>query len=170
MKAGAVDFLTKPINGQRLFAAIEEALRCDASQRANQVVRDTIEQRFNQLTRREREVMLRIVCGRLNKQIAWEIGIGVKTVKVYRSRLLRKMQVRSVPHLVHLAKGLGMAMEPVPGPESQALAWKPAVAYKPASYRGHLAAGTFGSPATPISQAPGRRENLIAAPCTQWHA
>jgi FixJ family two-component response regulator len=132
MKAGAVDFLTKPIDSQRLFAAIEEALRRDASQRADRAVRDTIGRRFNQLTQRERQVMARIVSGRLNKQIAWEIGIGVKTVKVHRSRLLNKMQVRSVAQLVHLAERLGIAMEPMLSPESRALAWKPVVAFNSA--------------------------------------
>jgi FixJ family two-component response regulator len=118
MKAGAVDFLTKPIESQRLFVAIEEALRRDASQRADRAVHDAIEGRFNQLTEREQEVLTGIVRGRLNKQIAWEIGIGVKTVKVHRSRLMHKMQVRSVPELVHFAERVGIAMKPMLGPGS----------------------------------------------------
>jgi FixJ family two-component response regulator len=123
MKSGAVDFLTKPIDSQKLFAAIEAALRCDVSQRDDRAARDTIEQRFNLLTRREQEVLLSVVAGRINKQIAWKMGIGVKTVKVHRSRLLNKMRVRSVAELVCLVRQLGIAMEPVLGP-GQALAWK----------------------------------------------
>jgi FixJ family two-component response regulator len=125
MKAGAVDFLTKPTDSQRLFAAIEEALRRDAAQRSDRTIRHRIEQRFNQLTRREREVMTRIVSGRLNKQIAWELGCGEKTIKVHRARVMHKMAARSIPELVRFAERVGIAMEPMAYAEARALAWKP---------------------------------------------
>jgi len=125
MKAGAVDFLTKPIDRLRLFAAIEEALRRDTAQRWECAVRRTIEQRFNQLTRREREVLTRVVRGRLNKQIAWEFSVGEKTIKVHRSRVMQKMGARSVPDLVRLAECVGIAMDPMACTEVQAPAWHP---------------------------------------------
>jgi FixJ family two-component response regulator len=125
MKAGAVDFLTKPVNRQRLFAAIEEALRRDAARRLDRASGHTIELRFNQLTRREREVLTLIVRGRLNKQIAWEMGIGVKTIKVHRARLMHKMGARSVAELVRLAERVGIAIEPIPSTDARALTWRP---------------------------------------------
>jgi FixJ family two-component response regulator len=115
MKAGAVDFLTKPVEKERLFAAMEEALRRDAAKRLDRAICSTIEQRFNRLTQREREVMTRIVHGRLNKQIAWEFSIGEKTVKVHRARVMSKMEVRCVPDLVRFAERVGISIEPVLG-------------------------------------------------------
>jgi FixJ family two-component response regulator len=123
MKDGAVDFLTKPFDDGRLFAAIEQALRRDAQQRMEQSVRRTIEQRLNQLTAREREVMTRIIRGRLNKQIAGEFGIGEKTVKVHRARVMHKMGVRSVADLVRIAERVGIYIEPDLGPAA-CLGWK----------------------------------------------
>jgi two-component system, LuxR family, response regulator FixJ len=103
MKAGAVDFLTKPIEDQRLFAAVEQALRRDAEQRRDRAIRNMIQQRMKDLTPRERQVMEHIIRGRLNKQIAMELGIQEKTVKVHRARVMPKMGVRSVAELVQLA-------------------------------------------------------------------
>ncbi len=103
MKAGAVDFLTKPIEDQRLFAAVEQALRRDAEQRRDRAIRNMIQQRMKDLTPRERQVMEHIIRGRLNKQIAMELGIHEKTVKVHRARVMPKMGVRSVAELVQLA-------------------------------------------------------------------
>jgi FixJ family two-component response regulator len=125
MKAGAVDFLTKPVNRQRLFAAIEQALRRDAAQRLDRACDHTIELRFNQLTGREREVLACVVGGWLNKQIAWELGVGVKTIKVHRSRVMHKMGARSVPELVHLAERVGIAIQPMPSIDARALTWRP---------------------------------------------
>jgi FixJ family two-component response regulator len=125
MKAGAVDFLTKPIDKQRLFAAIDEALRRDRAQRLDRAGRYVIEQRFNRLTPREREVLTLIIRGRLNKQVAWEFNIGEKTVKVHRSRVMHKMGVRSVADLVRMAERVGIAIEPVLCAEPRGLAWKP---------------------------------------------
>ena len=112
MKEGAVDFLTKPIDDERLFAAVEQALRLDAKQRQERAIRTLIEQRTDRLTRRERDVMMGVVRGRLNKQIGLELGIGEKTVKVHRMRVMRKMGAHSVPELVQLAARVGLAHEP----------------------------------------------------------
>ncbi len=113
MKAGAVDFLTKPIDAKRLFAAIEQALRLNAEQRLERTIRNTIEQHLQTLTPRERQVMAQVIRGRLNKQIAADLGTGEKTIKVHRARVMSKMHVRSVPELVQLAARVGIGIEPV---------------------------------------------------------
>ncbi len=110
MKAGAVDFLTKPIDGERLIAAVDRALRCDEERRQDYAIRSAIQRRFDKLTSREKQVMDRIIRGRLNKVIAAELGIGEKTVKVHRARLMEKMGVRSVAELVPLAARIGVAI------------------------------------------------------------
>jgi FixJ family two-component response regulator len=124
MKAGAVDFLTKPIDQVTLIAAIEQALRRDADQRVKRKIRVAIEGRINQLTMREREVMTRIIRGRLNKHIAAEFGVGEKTVKVHRSRVMSKMRARSVAELVRLAERVGIAIEPALGSGTASFGWK----------------------------------------------
>ena len=118
MKAGAVDFLTKPIDDVRLVAAVEQALRRDAEQRRDRAMRNMIQHRLKELTRRERQVMEHVIRGRLNKQIAVDLGIGEKTVKVHRARVMPKMGVRSVAELVQLVARVGVAIEPaVPAPQ-----------------------------------------------------
>lgn len=102
MKAGAVDFLTKPVNAACLLTAVEEALKRDMMCRAARGDRDRVRKRLTSLTRREREVLERVVAGRLNKQIAADIGAAEKTVKVHRGRMMRKMGVRTVADLVRL--------------------------------------------------------------------
>ncbi len=109
MKAGAVDFLTTPIDEHRLIEAIEQALRRDAEQRQGRAVRSMIEKRLGALTRRERHVLAYIIRGRLNKHIGVELGIHEKTVKVHRGRVMKKLRVRSVAELVHLGAIVGMA-------------------------------------------------------------
>jgi len=113
MKTGAVDFLTKPVDGARLLRAIEQALLRDAEQRLRRAIRNEIEKRLKTLTPREREVMAHVIRGRLNKQIAAELGTGDKTVKVHRARVMTKMGVRSVPELVHLVMRVGIATVPL---------------------------------------------------------
>jgi FixJ family two-component response regulator len=110
MKAGAVDFLTKPIEAERLVAAIDRALQRDAERRLEYAIRSTIQRRFDRLTPREKQVMDGIIRGRLNKVIAAELGIGEKTVKVHRARLMEKMGVRSVAELVPLGARIGLAI------------------------------------------------------------
>jgi FixJ family two-component response regulator len=119
MRAGAVDYLTKPIDGMSVFAAVDRALRLDVAGRRAAAIRRAIEQRVDSLTRRERQVMEHVVCGRLNKQIAADLGTGEKTVKVHRGRVMAKMGARSVAELVQLGARVGVAMVPFlrrPGP------------------------------------------------------
>jgi FixJ family two-component response regulator len=124
MKQGAVDFLTKPVDDARLFAAVEEALRRDADQRLKRSIRNIIRQRLEVLTPRERQVMGQVIRGRLNKQIAAELGTGEKTIKVHRARVMSKMKVRSVAELVQLAAQVGMSIEPVQGSRVASINWK----------------------------------------------
>jgi FixJ family two-component response regulator len=112
MKAGAVDFLTKPIDDTRLVVAVEQALRIDDANRRDSAIRGMIRQRLQLLTARERQVMNEVVLGRLNKQIAAKLCVGEKTVKVHRAHVMSKMGVRSVAELVTLAARVDVAMEP----------------------------------------------------------
>jgi FixJ family two-component response regulator len=112
MKGGAIDFLTKPIDNEKLFSAVNEGLRRDAEQRAARAIRGAIEARLSTLTPREREVLMFVIAGRLNKQISAILGTGEKTVKVHRSRVMAKMRVRSVAELVHLVERVGMVGDP----------------------------------------------------------
>jgi FixJ family two-component response regulator len=107
MKAGAVNFLTKPVDEGELLAAVDEALRIDAAERAAWSTRASISERLSTLTQRERQVFEQVVAGKLNKQIAAELGIVEKTIKVHRARVMRKMQASSVVELVHLAALIG---------------------------------------------------------------
>jgi RNA polymerase sigma factor (sigma-70 family) len=112
MKAGAVDFLTKPIDSARLFAAIKQALQRNEERRLQASIRRVVRQRFDTLTSRERQVMALVIRGRLNKEIAAELGTGEKTVKVHRARVMSKMLARSVPELVQLGVRVGAEMQP----------------------------------------------------------
>ncbi|HWX79533.1 MAG TPA: response regulator [Steroidobacteraceae bacterium] len=112
MKAGAVDFLTKPIEDERLVAAIERALKRDAAERQERTIRNAIQQRFLLLTPRERQVMTHVIRGRLNKQIAADLGTGEKTIKVHRARVMSKLVVRSVAELVKLGARVSITMDP----------------------------------------------------------
>jgi FixJ family two-component response regulator len=102
MKLGACDFLTKPVDGKRLVAAVQLALQRNRQARAAGAERDDILQRLASLTPREREVMALVAEGMLNKQVAAALGTVEKTVKVHRARVMAKMQVRSVSALVRL--------------------------------------------------------------------
>jgi FixJ family two-component response regulator len=108
MKAGAVNFLTKPVDDRELFAAVEEALALDAADRAAWDTRHAVAERLNKLTPRERQVFEQVVAGRLNKQIAAELGIVEKTIKVHRARVMRKMNATSLVELVRLASLAGV--------------------------------------------------------------
>ncbi len=116
MKAGAVNFLTKPVDKAELIEAVEEALAIDAAGRAQWVTRTTIEGRLATLTPRERQVMELVVTGRLNKQIAAELGTVEKTIKVHRSRVMQKMHAGSLIELVQIARlaGLEVTVERFP--------------------------------------------------------
>jgi FixJ family two-component response regulator len=108
MKAGAVNFLTKPVDERELLQAVEEALRVDAAARAVWSTRLSVSERLATLTRRERQVFEYVVAGRLNKQIAADLGIVEKTIKVHRGRMMHKMNAASIVELVHLASLAGV--------------------------------------------------------------
>jgi FixJ family two-component response regulator len=117
MKAGAVDFLTKPFRDQDLLDAVDQALEQDRIRRADERENAGVRERFASLTTREREVMGWVVTGRLNKQIAGELGTSEITVKVHRGHVMRKMKADSVPDLVRMADRLGLALSSSkPGP------------------------------------------------------
>jgi FixJ family two-component response regulator len=102
MKAGAVDFLTKPIDETTLLGAVRAAIDKDRAAREARAARVAIEDRLATLTPREHDVLQLVVAGRLNKQIGAELGTAEKTVKVHRARMMRKMQVDSLADLVRL--------------------------------------------------------------------
>jgi FixJ family two-component response regulator len=102
MKAGAVDFLTKPVDGANLLSAVEQALARDSAARAVRAEGDAVRLRLARLTPREREVLEGVIAGRLNKQIAGDLGTAEKTVKVHRGRMMNKMGVRTVADLIRV--------------------------------------------------------------------
>lgn len=108
MKAGAVDYIMKPVQDTDLIAAVTTAIEADRGARATRRERRDLEERYHRLTAREREVMAHVTSGRLNKQIANDLGIVEKTTKVHRARVMAKMEVRSVAALVHIAERLGL--------------------------------------------------------------
>jgi FixJ family two-component response regulator len=109
MRAGAIDFLTKPVRGADLMAAIARAAKEDAETRDANAELQSIHAKFAVLTPREREVMTHVIAGRMNKQIANDLGAAEKTVKVHRGRMMEKMGVRSVAALVRLAEKAGIS-------------------------------------------------------------
>jgi FixJ family two-component response regulator len=104
MKAGAVNFLTKPVDRDELIGALTEAFAIDAAGRAKWETRHTIAGRMATLTPRERQVLEKVVAGRLNKQIAAELGTVEKTIKVHRSRVMQKLHASSLIQLIEIAK------------------------------------------------------------------
>ena len=109
MKAGAVEFLTKPIRPQELLDAIHRAIEQDRARRDREQVIGDLRARLETLTPREREVMALAVAGRLNKQIAAEIGLSEATVKLHRGQVMRKMRARSLADLVRMGDRLGLS-------------------------------------------------------------
>jgi RNA polymerase sigma factor (sigma-70 family) len=109
MKAGAVEFLSKPFRDQELLDAIDAAIERHRAQRLETAIVAQLRQRFAALTQREREVMALVSAGRVNKQIAAELGISEATVKVHRGQIMRKMQTTSLAQLVRIADTLGLS-------------------------------------------------------------
>jgi FixJ family two-component response regulator len=108
MKAGAVEFLTKPFRDQDLLDAVGVALEKDRARRANELRLAELRSRFDTLTARERQVLLLVIAGRLNKQIAGELGVSEMTVKMHRRQVMRKMQATGLAQLVRLSDQLGL--------------------------------------------------------------
>lgn len=108
MKAGAVDFLTKPLRDQHLLDAIARAQEADTAAREARAARAEVQAKINTLTPREHEVLTHVVAGKLNKQIAADLGTVEKTVKVHRGRMMEKLGVRTVADLVRLAERAGI--------------------------------------------------------------
>ena len=106
MKAGAVEFLTKPVRDQDLLDAIQLAIAKDRARRKQEATRERLRADFDTLTPREREVMVMVVAGRLNKQIAGDLQLSEATVKAHRSQAMRKMRARSLAELVRMADKL----------------------------------------------------------------
>lgn len=108
MKAGAVDFLTKPFRDQDLLDAVSTAVERDRRRREEQRTNRNIQRRFDSLTPREREVMTFVSAGLMNKQIAGKLGVSEITVKIHRGHLMRKMEAKSLADLVRMAERLGI--------------------------------------------------------------
>jgi FixJ family two-component response regulator len=108
MRAGATDFLSKPFDANDLLAAIERALAAAHEELKQRAARSEVERRLAGLTPRELEVLRHVITGQLNKQIAADLGVAEKTVKVHRGRMMRKMQAQSVVELVRLCEEVGL--------------------------------------------------------------
>jgi FixJ family two-component response regulator len=106
MKAGAVDFLTKPVEPEALLDAVARAIARDAEERAGRVRQRETQRRYDRLTPREREVFAHLISGQLNKQIGFDLGITERTTKIHRHQVLAKMEADSVADLVRMAGDL----------------------------------------------------------------
>jgi FixJ family two-component response regulator len=111
MKGGAIEFLTKPFREQDLVDAIQLGLSRDSLRRDSEKAQTALKERFEALSPREREIMIQVAQGRLSKQIADDIGIAEATVKVHRSRAMRKMGARSLPELGRIADRLQLPLK-----------------------------------------------------------
>jgi len=116
MKAGATDFLAKPVRDSELLSAIANALRVSSQALSSRIELDCIHRRMARLTPREREVLALLVEGRLNKQVASELGVAEKTIKVHRARVMEKMEAHSLIDLVRVTDKV--CISPSPGQSS----------------------------------------------------
>ena len=114
MKAGAIEFLTKPFRDQDLLDAVNVGLARDRERRTNEATASTLRARFDVLTARERAILVQVATGRLNKQIAAELGITETTVKVHRSNAMRKIKASSLAELCRMVDKLSLPPESSP--------------------------------------------------------
>jgi FixJ family two-component response regulator len=112
MKAGAVEFLTKPLDDEVLLCALRSALECSQSTQHQEAKLQTLRNNYTLLSRREREVMALVVSGLMNKVVGAELGISEITVKAHRGKVMRKMKANSLPELVKMAAALGLPPTP----------------------------------------------------------
>ena len=112
IKAGALDFLTKPVRRDDLLRAVHAALDHASAQQAAAAASADLRSRYGQLTAREREVFTHVIAGKLNKVIAADLGTGEQTIKVHRARVMEKLAVDSVADLVRVAQQLGVSPAP----------------------------------------------------------
>src|SRR6516164_1249387 len=112
MKAGAVDFLTKPFRSQDLLDAVFTALERDSARRKMHQWQSTLRQDYESLTARERQVITKVSAGKLNKQIAADLGLSEVTVKLHRANAMRKMRATSLAHLVKMLAHFDSATAP----------------------------------------------------------
>lgn len=108
MKAGAVDFLTKPVRRETLLRAVANALERDAAERNHRAVLRELRMRYETLTAREREVLAHVISGKLNKQIGYDLGTTERTIKAHRGSIMDKLGVHSVAELTRMAQELGV--------------------------------------------------------------
>jgi FixJ family two-component response regulator len=108
MKAGAVDFLTKPFRDQDMLDAVGRAIESDRTRRSSEGAMTDVRARFETLTAREREIMGLVTTGLMNKQVAAEVGLSLITVKIHRGHIMKKMHARSLADLVRMADALGI--------------------------------------------------------------
>src|SRR5258708_19699017 len=111
MEGGGIELLTKPFCDQDLLGAVDAGLARDRARRESERALAALRERFDTLSSRERDIMLHVVAGRLNKQIAHDIGIAESTVKVHRTHLMRKMKARSLPELSRMADRLNIRLQ-----------------------------------------------------------
>ena len=119
MKAGAVDFLAKPFRDQDMLDAVATAIDRDRTRRAGERADAELRQRYATLSPREREVMVRVTAGRMNKQVAGEMALSEITVKIHRGSAMRKMGARTLPDLVRMTEALGLGADPGSGRHTQ---------------------------------------------------
>jgi FixJ family two-component response regulator len=108
MKAGAIDFLTKPVDAPVLLDAVSRAIVQDAETRTVRARQHAIRRRYSRLTPREREVFAHLISGQLNKQVGYDLGISERTIKIHRHQVLEKMEAESIADLVRMADDLGI--------------------------------------------------------------
>src|SRR5262245_22865782 len=108
MKAGAVDFLTKPVDGPVLLDAVARAVARDAANRVVRGRQSATRDRYDRLTPRGREVFAHLISGQLNKQVGFDLGISERTIKIHRHQILEKMEANSIADLVRMAADLGI--------------------------------------------------------------